>query len=360
VTADDFKSQYLRGERNFSDANFDGSDLHLSRYANCDFNGSSFRGSHLYEVIFAGCNLTRTTWAGARLKRCQIIKSSLDSCSFYAATLDDLLLSESSAAGATFRHAHIEHSRFTFADLTNVELFGAVFRRSIVADSYCGGARVGENIFVDCRIPSLIQAPEINFSGPINVDWLTLSQNLDANQLEDFLLRGGSPEVFVKYSIEGARSMNTKALFSLMRSTFISYGAPDVAFAEHLRDALLRNGVRTFLFASDAVPGEPLHRVMRQGVDNYDRVILICSEASLDRRGVQNELELALAKEARDGGAAYLIPVVLDDYLFRWKPARSDLAQALRERVVADFRRARSDAEAFAAGVSRLLKALRV
>ena len=62
-----------------------------------------------------------------------------------------------------------------------------------------------------------------------------------------------------------------------------------------------------FFFAEHAEPGEKLHRTMRKGVNEHDRLILICSMASLDRKGVLNELEEILTREARDGGASYLI-----------------------------------------------------
>jgi hypothetical protein len=37
----------------------------------------------------------------------------------------------------------------------------------------------------------------------------------------------------------------------------------------------------TFSFAEHAEPGEKLHRTMRKGVNVYDRLILICSKASV-------------------------------------------------------------------------------
>ena len=62
-----------------------------------------------------------------------------------------------------------------------------------------------------------------------------------------------------------------------------------------------------FFFAEHAEPGEKLHRTMRKGVNEHDRLILIGSKVSLDRKGVLNELEEILTREARDGGASYLI-----------------------------------------------------
>jgi hypothetical protein len=98
---------------------------------------------------------------------------------------------------------------------------------------------------------------------------------------------------------------------------------------------------------------------MRRGVNDHDRVILICSESSLQRPGVLNELTETLAREARDGGNEYLIPVRLDDYVFSsWAPAREDLAQTVRDRVIADFRD-HADPTRFDAELGKLIIALK-
>ena len=88
-----------------------------------------------------------------------------------------------------------------------------------------------------------------------------------------------------------------------LQSTFISYGGPDEAFARKLNDALKIQGVQTFFFHDDAPPGDKLHDVMRTGVNEHDRVILVCSQNSLERPGLLTELEETLARESRDGGA---------------------------------------------------------
>jgi hypothetical protein len=143
-----------------------------------------------------------------------------------------------------------------------------------------------------------------------------------------------------------------------LQSTFISYGGPDHAFAKRLNEVLRLRGVQTFFFQDDAPPGDKLHDVMREGVNAHDRVILVCSKASLERRGLLNELEETLAREARDGGATYLLPIRLDDYVINeWKPSKAGLAQTIRDRVIADFRDHESPA-AFASAVARVMAAL--
>jgi len=168
------------------------------------------------------------------------------------------------------------------------------------------------------------------------------------------------PDLVVQYVVDCAEALDGNILRQLMQSTFISYGSPDEAFARALYAALRRNGVTTFFFAEHAIPGEKLHRIMRRGVNEYDRVILVCSRASLDRKGVLNEIEETIAREARDGGAAYLIPIRLDDYVFAgWNPPNPDMKQTVRDRVVADFEGADPDTAKFDAGVRRLIAALK-
>ena len=62
-------------------------------------------------------------------------------------------------------------------------------------------------------------------------------------------------------------------------------------------------------------------------------------------------------REARDGGASYLIPITLDNYLFNWKDL---LAIPIRDRVVADFRGAKTKDERFEIGFLQLLLALKI
>ena len=143
-----------------------------------------------------------------------------------------------------------------------------------------------------------------------------------------------------------------------LSSVFISYGGPDDSFARRLYHALKAKGAEVFFFPESATPGEKLHRTMSQAVHDYDRVLLICSRASLVRPGVLNELEQVLSREAREGGTELLMPVLLDDFaLAEWAPERADLARQVRDRVAADFRESSTESE-FTKQLERVVKAL--
>jgi hypothetical protein len=142
------------------------------------------------------------------------------------------------------------------------------------------------------------------------------------------------------------------------KSAFISYGGSDEAFAGSLHKALLARGVHVYYFPESSIPGRQLHRTMNDAVHEYDVVVSVCSKKAVTRPGWLNELEQTLVREAREGGAELLIPVLLDDYvLTEWNPERKDIARQLRSRVAADFK-GFHDVAIFSKQVERLLKAL--
>ncbi len=123
--------------------------------------------------------------------------------------------------------------------------------------------------------------------------------------------------------------------YKLYKSVFISYGGPDEVEASKINVALKSNGVKTWFFPDDCLPGQKLHRMMHEGVNSHDKILLVCSENSLNRNGVLNEIEKVLEKEAATGGQEVLIPITVDDYVFdEWSPSRSDIAQQVRSRVI--------------------------
>lgn len=142
-------------------------------------------------------------------------------------------------------------------------------------------------------------------------------------------------------------------------SVFISYGSPDQAFAEKLNRALTARGVNTYFFALNNVPGEKAHQFMREGVNEYDRTILVCSQNSLERPPVLNEIDLVLSRESREGGSSRLIPVALDRYVYdSWSPENRHFKTSILDRSVCDFND-HDDETKFNIALEQLLLALR-
>lgn len=365
--------RYSRGERNFqgavlrytvlseanlsganlSNANFDGAILHGAVLSDANLSGANLSGAILDGANLSGANLIEATLTGARLKGVYLGHANLGHANLRGARLNGADFSDANLDGANLgsadlRGANLSNASLSNANLSNAHLRGANFHH----------ATLGLTVLTSIDLGPIARGT-IRHEAPSQIDWSAVVRSVGEPLLKDFLRRAGVPDVFVEYMVDCARSLEPGVVFSLLQSTFISYGGPDEAFARKLNEALERRGVTTFFFKDDAPPGERLHRVMRLGVNDHDRTILICSEASLQRPGLLNELEETLAREARDGGRTYLIPVRLDDYVLKaWAPANSDLAQTVRDRVISDFRR-HEDAAEFDAEVAKLIAVLK-
>ncbi|KIO36759.1 toll/interleukin-1 receptor domain-containing protein [Shewanella sp. cp20] len=144
---------------------------------------------------------------------------------------------------------------------------------------------------------------------------------------------------------------------SMYQSIFISYGGPDEEAAGTLNKALKSVGVSTWFFPDDSIPGQKLHRMMHDGVNKHDKVLLVCSKDSLTRNGVLNEIERVLEREAKEGGSDILIPVTLDDYIFtEWNPERTDIADQIKARVIINVD---PESENYKQDIDKLVKSLK-
>jgi uncharacterized protein YjbI with pentapeptide repeats len=357
--------RYAAGERDFHDANLSGADLRIADLSGARLSGADLREADLTDANLRTANLRTANLSGAKLGGADLTDANLSGARLSRANLSRAYLIGTKLGGAHLAEAQFFQANLSFADLGRANLSGANLGGASLIDADLRGAdlrgaRLLRTQFAGVELAALCGAdPPVRHDGPSTVDHRSILRSVRAPGLKDFLIRTGMPEVFVEYMVDCALSLQSD-VFKMLQSTFVSYGAPDETFARKLYEALHRNGVTTFFFTEHAEPGEKLHRMMRKGVNEHDRVILVCSKDSLDRKGVLNELEEILAREARDGGASYLIPIRLDGYVFTgWKSPNADVAQAVRDRVVADFEGTDKDDAKFQAGLQKLIRALR-
>ncbi|MDC3989117.1 toll/interleukin-1 receptor domain-containing protein [Polyangium jinanense] len=382
-SAQELFARYTNGERFFAGSELiravlTGANLSYTSFFEAHLTGADLAGAvllaadltraDLYRANLHGADLNGAILTGAVLLAADLVTANLTGASLTGADLRGANLRGANLTRADLTRADLTRADLTDANLTRADLTGAKLTRANLTSANLSDARFDGAIFQYCVLSSIDVSPlssadpPLVHTGPSFVDFDTVIQSvrLPASRLEDFLTRAGVPSIASIYMIEAAQAASG-SVFDMMRSTFISYGSPDEKFAKRLYEALHKNGVRVFLFSEHAEPGEKLHRMMRKGVNEHDRVVLVCSKNSLVRSGVLNEIELTLGREAREGGETLLIPIRLDNYVFTgWQPPREDLAEAVRERVVADFEGADTDPAKFDAALSNLLRALRI
>jgi hypothetical protein len=174
-------------------------------------------------------------------------------------------------------------------------------------------------------------------------------------KIPDVFLRGcGVPEILIQY------------LPSLMQkpiqfyTCFISFTEADDDFSVRLYNDLQAGGVRCWRWKEDARWGRTLMGEIDKAVRIYDKLIVICSEKSLNAPAVLREIEHAVQKEddlKRQGrDAEVLFPIRLDDYIFeKWDHPRKADATA---KHVGDFRNW-NDPATYKKALDRLIRDLR-
>ena len=348
-SAVDILDAYAEGQRDFAYINADGVQLVEAKLSGARFYGASlvganFQGALLTHCQFKSADLTGARMMGAMINAADLIGVKFERANLYYADLTGAALNQANLVDTDMRRVNLGNARLDAAALARARFKGAYLSSTNLSD-------------IDA---SPLCNTKLRHGGPSNIDTRTVVKSYQTSGFKRFMLDCGVPEIFAEYMIECARAVSESLWRTLMQSTFISYGGPDEAFAQRLYDALREHSVVTFFFPESATLGERIDNEVFSRLQDHDRVILICSRNSLDRPGVLNEVQETFDREARDGGATYLLPVTLDDYVFSgWKATHPQLAERVSRRVVGDFRRAARSRKSFDEALSRLLDALK-
>jgi len=276
----------------------------------------------LTEADLARADLTGVDLTGANLRGADLQEAHLGSAG----------LGETDMRGADLRRAHLVWANLTGADLRNSDF----------TDANVGYTMFGYNDL------SAVKGLETVFHvtpSTIGIDTIYKSKG---NIPEVFLRGCGVPEDFITYM----RSLVGKAID--FYSCFISYSSKDDDFAQRLYADLQAKNVRCWKFDENAKWGEPVWGEIDTAIRHYDKLVVICSEHSLQSEPVIREIERALQKEDRDDKNV-LFPIRIDDYLFdEWDhPRKADVVS----KVIGDFRGV-NDLATYAKAFPRFLDAL--
>jgi uncharacterized protein YjbI with pentapeptide repeats len=287
-------------------------DLEGADIRECDLRGADLRGAFLWQANLYGANLAgvqarEAIFAGANLYRAEISGASLRGANLHATNLDGADLS-----GTDLSDAEIVDTTFGNNDLS--------MTKGLETVRHLGPSTIG-------------------------IDTIYKSKG----NIPDAFLRGaGVPEDFITYM----KSLVGKAID--FYSCFISYSSKDDDFAQRLYADLQAKNVRYWKFDENAKWGEPVWGEIDTAIRHYDKLVVICSQHSLQSPPVIREIERALQKEDREHRNV-LFPIRIDDYLFdKWDhPRKADVVS----KVIGDFR-GWDDHATYAKAFPRFLDAL--
>ena len=230
--------------------------------------------------------------------------------------------------GANLIFADFHGTWLPGANLRGAFLFGADLRGAYLDNSDFTDAKVGNAIFGNNDLSTVKGLETVQHRGPstIGIDTIYKSKG---NIPEAFLRGCGVPEDFIVYMKSLAR--NPIEFYSC----FISYSSKDEGFAQRLYADLQAKNVRCWKFDENAKWGEPVWGEIDTAIRHYDKLVVICSEHSLQSAPVIREIERALQREDREHRNV-LFPIRVDDYLFDdWDhPRKADVVS----KVIGDFR----------------------
>ncbi|MER6982363.1 toll/interleukin-1 receptor domain-containing protein, partial [Streptomyces carpinensis] len=317
-SAEEVIEAYRQGRRDFKNIRLTDAD-----FSRVDLGGASFFGASLKGANFSDAHLTHTQFKAADLEQANFSRTAFNATDLIGASFVRAIMFRADLTGAALNRADL-----TGADLRHALLGNARITDAVLDDALCEEIHLGSTNLADTDVRVLCDAERIEHGGPSNIDARTVMKSYKHPRLKRFMSECGVPSLFAEYMIDCARALGDSLIRRLMQSTFISYGGPDEAFARKLYETLRDHGVVVFFFPESATLGERIDNEIYRRLAEHDRVILVCSEASLNRPGVLHEIQETLDRESRDGGATYLLPIMLDDYVVDgWKEVHPVLAE---------------------------------
>ena len=334
---------------NLIDANLSYSNLIRASLQNADLGGADLSLAKVNRANLEGANLRFADLQGAFmsrtiLKKCNLIDAKLSVADLFCANLEGADL-----AGAVLFRTSMAGTKLSGADLT-----GCMFYRSNFGGTNFNNCRLGETIFANCDFSNAHNLNKIKHISPSTIGIDTLI-NSKGNIPRSFLVACGITKE-IEDLIHPITTKNSDKFFTC----FISYSSKDIIFAKTLKNDLEKKNVICWFFPEHAKWGEDIYKNIEEAIKSYDKLIVICSENSLNSESVLREIERALQKEKTQREKhketrRVLFPITIDDYMFsRWEHyLKPDILRI----TVGDFRN-KEDIEKYDSALDKLGEAL--
>ena len=271
--------------------------------------------------------------------------------------------------------ANLDGANLDGANLTDATLTGANLDDATLTGANLDGANLRSTVIADIDLRQVEGLEAVYHHGPSTVGTNTLERS--HGQIPAAFLRGcglsdweilaaklWNPDLTAAertdITYEMLAMMETGGAFDFF-SAFISYSHDDKAFARALHDELQSRGVRCWLDEHQIAAGDDIYDAVDRGIRLWDKVLLLCSESSLNSWWVEDEIDKGLEKERklrkeRGKPVLAIIPLDLDGHLFNWTDGR---AATLRKRYAPDFKGWKPGDELDGDELDKVIRALR-
>ena len=349
--------------KDLQSANLDGSNLSGTRLVSANLAFSTISEACLAWADLGGANLNMVTGTAANLRNARLFEACLFTSRLRGANLEYSSLEGSNLSYANLENAILEEAELFDARLFRTRLKNANLKRAKLQGAFIydvefgtadfTGVELGATTISNSDLSKVVGLEDVVHVSPstIGIDTIYRSRG---NISDRFLRAAGIPETLLVYMHSVTRDPLE------FYTCFISYSEADDAFSQRLYNDLQQAGVRCWRWKEDAVWGKPLMESIDEAVTNYDKLIVICSEHSLNSPPVLREIERALQREdvlgRRSEACDVLFPIRLDDYIFNeWTHYRK---ADLIHKHIGDFRHW-EQGEAYSNSLTRLIRDLK-
>lgn len=333
--------------------NLNKANLSRANLFEADLNGASLKYATLNETDLRKAILSYANLFGADLFEADLTEADLRGANLAEADLRGANLTGANLAEADLTKVNLFRADLSYSNLSYVNLFGANLTRTILSGANLTRTSMSEaliwyTIFVDVDLSTVQELATMKHLGPSSIGIDTLYRS-HGKIPERFLRDAGIPDSF----------LNDKNL--LVRQAdqyftcFISHSHHDQRFCDRLYADLRHHDVPSWYFPEDATWGKTVWGEIDRSIKTYDKLVVVCSEHSLQSPAVQHEIERALQREDREG-KHILFPLRIDNYLFEhWEHERkADVVS----KVAGDFRGWESSPKNYDKSFQRFLQAL--
>ena len=274
------------------------------------------------------------------LGRAKLARANLRGADLSGADLSGADLSGADLSGANLTWADLSRADLSGADLSGANLcFWADLSGANLSGANLRDASVEWTTFGNVDLSVVKGLETVQHYGPSTVGIDTIYRS--GGRIPEAFLRGaGIPESFIE---------NMAALVGALQpgqfySCFISYSHEDKDFVEQLYTRLREKHIRVWYDVEGMRGGKKTHEQIKAAVREYDKLIVVLSEASMQSEWVKTEIHYARQREVEEGRQV-LFPIRLTDFetIRQWQAFDADIgkdmAKEIREYFIPDFSR---------------------